>query len=176
MSSDDVIHSLYIPAFRLKQDVIPGRYTKLWFEATEIGSFPLFCAEYCGQKHSDMVAQVVVHRSGEFERWLDEAANLLKTLPPAKAGEVLYTRRGCAQCHSADGTRRVGPSFYKLFETQQRMTSGEVLTVDENYIRESILEPQAKVREGYRPVMPTYQGQLKDDEIDALIEYIKTLR
>ena len=176
MSSDDVIHSLYIPAFRLKQDVIPGRYTKLWFEATEIGSFPLFCAEYCGQKHSDMVAQVVVHRSGEFERWLDEAANLLKTLPPAKAGEVLYTRRGCAQCHSADGTRRVGPSFYKLFETQQRMTSGEVLTVDENYIRESILEPQAKVREGYRPVMPTYQGQLKDEEIDALIEYIKTLR
>jgi len=176
MNSDDVIHSLFVPAFRLKQDVIPGRYTRLWFEATQVGQFPLFCAEYCGQKHSDMVANVVVHRSGEFERWLETAANLLNTLPPSEAGKILYTRRGCAQCHSTDGSRRVGPSFYKLFSSRQRMTTGRTVIVDENYVRESILEPQAKVREGFRPVMPTYQGQLKDAEIDALIEYIKTLR
>ncbi len=175
MKSDDVIHSLYVPAFRVKQDLIPGRYTKMWFEATETGSFPLFCAEYCGQQHSDMITNAIVHPPGEFDRWLDEASNLLKTLTPAKAGEVLYTRRGCAQCHSNDGSRRVGPSFYNVFGSTQRMSTGEDLVVDENYIRESIVEPQAKVREGYRPVMPTYQGQLKDDELDALIEYIKKL-
>lgn len=176
MNSDDVIHSLYVPAFRVKQDLIPGRYTRMWFEATTEGTFPLFCAEYCGQQHSDMITSVIVHPSGEFERWLDQASNLLKTLKPAEAGEVLYTRRGCAQCHSVDGTRRVGPTFYNLFGSTQRMTTGDQLVVDENYIRESILEPQAKVREGYRPVMPTYQGQLKDEEIDAIIEYLKTLR
>lgn len=176
MNSDDVIHSLYVPAFRVKQDLIPGRYTKMWFEATQAGTFPLFCAEYCGQQHSDMITNAIVHRPGEFDRWLDEASNLLKTLTPAKAGEVLYSRRGCRQCHSIDGSRRVGPSFYNLFGSTQRMTTGENLVVDENYIRESILEPQAKVREGYRPVMPTYQGQLKDEELDALIEYIKTLK
>ena len=176
MKSDDVIHSLYVPAFRVKQDLIPGRYTKMWFEATKTGTFLLFCAEYCGQQHSDMITSAVVHPPGEFERWLDEASNLLKTLTPAKAGEVLFTRRGCAQCHSIDGSRRVGPSFYNLFDSMQRMSTGEELVVDENYIRESIIEPQAKVREGYRPVMPTYQGQLKDEELDALIEYIKTLK
>lgn len=175
MKSDDVIHSLYVPAFRVKQDLIPGRYTKMWFEATESGNFPLFCAEYCGQQHSDMIANAIVHPAGEFDRWLDKASNLLETLTPAKAGEVLYTRRGCAQCHSIDGSRRVGPTFYKLFRSTQRMSTGDDLVVDENYIRESILEPQAKVREGYRPVMPTYQGQLKDEELDALIEYIKIL-
>ncbi len=175
MSSDDVIHSLYIPAFRLKRDVIPGRYGTTWFEAHTPGDYTLFCTEYCGTQHSTMLARVVVHRSGEFEGWLENAANLLNTMTPVEAGEVLYTRRGCVQCHSIDGSAKVGPSFKNAYGTQQEMEDGEQVLVDENYLRESILEPQAKVRAGYKPVMPTYQGQLKDEEILALIAYIKSL-
>lgn len=176
MSSDDVIHSLYIPAFRLKTDVIPGRYTSMWFEANEVGEYPLFCAEYCGTQHSKMLANVVVHRSGTFQSWLKNAANFLKELPPVEAGEILYQRRGCIQCHSIDGRAMTGPSFKDVYGTQQEMASGESQLVDENYLRESILEPQAKVRAGYKPVMPTYQGQLKEEEIDALIAFIKSLQ
>lgn len=175
MSSDDVIHSVYIPAFRLKRDVVPGRYTKLWFEATEPGEYDLYCAEYCGTKHSDMYSRVVVHRPGEYSNWLEKASNFLETMTPADAGKLLYQRRGCAQCHSLDGSRMVGPSFYDLYGETAVMDSGERVTVDENYIRESILEPQTKARAGYRKVMPTYQGQLKEEEIDAIIQFIKTL-
>jgi cytochrome c oxidase subunit 2 len=176
MTSDDVIHSMYIPAFRVKRDVIPGRYTKLWFEPTEPGEYNLFCAEYCGTKHSDMITTVVVHPPGEYERWLEKASNFLETMTPAEAGKTLYRRRGCAQCHSLDGSKMVGPTFYQSFGATAGMDDGSSITIDENYIRESILEPQAKARAGYRKVMPTYQGQLKDAEIDALIEYIKTLK
>jgi len=175
MSSDDVIHSLYVPAFRIKMDLVPGRYTETWFEANRAGEYTLFCAEYCGTQHSTMLAQVVVHPSGEFEPWLENAANLLENLSPVEAGAVLYQRRGCVQCHSLDGSAKAGPSFQGVFGTTQLMTSGESVVVDENYLRESILEPQAKIRAGYRPVMPTYQGQLKDEEIAALIAFIKSL-
>lgn len=175
MSSDDVIHSLYVPAFRLKMDLVPGRYTKMWFEATKVGEHPLYCAEYCGTGHSTMNARVVVHPPGEFDTWLENAANFLDELSPVEAGEVLYTRRGCVQCHSVDGSSKAGPSFRDVFGTEQLMVDGQKVLVDENYIRESILEPQAKIRVGYRPVMPTYQGQLKDDEIAALIQFIKSL-
>ena len=175
MSSDDVIHSLYIPAFRLKMDVIPGRYTTTWFESGSPGEYTLFRAEYCGTQHSNMLAKVVVHRSGEFEKWLEDAANFMETVTPAEAGEILYQRRGCIQCHSVDGSAKSGPSFKDVFGTQQALSDGSSVNVDENYLRESILEPQAKVRAGYKPVMPTYQGQLKDEEIAALIAYIKSL-
>ena len=176
MSSDDVIHSLYVPAFRLKMDLVPGRYSKTWFEATTVGEHILFCAEYCGTGHSTMNAKVVVHASGEFEKWLEEAANFMDDLTPVQAGEILYTRRGCVQCHSVDGSAKAGPSFKEVFGTEQRMSDGNTLVVDENYLRESILEPQAKVRQGYRPVMPTYKGQLNDEELSALIQYIKSLK
>lgn len=175
MSSDDVIHSLYIPAFRLKMDLIPGRYTSTWFESDDPGEYTLFCAEYCGTQHSTMLAKVVVHPSGEFEKWLEEAANFLETVTPVEAGEILYQRRGCIQCHSIDGSAKSGPTFKDAFGSQQPLTDGSTVQVDENYIRESILEPQAKVRAGYKPVMPTYQGQLKDEELAALIAYIKSL-
>jgi cytochrome c oxidase subunit 2 len=176
MSSDDVIHSLYIPAFRTKMDIVPGRYSSMWFEATEPGEFPLFCAEYCGTKHAQMSATVKVHPSGEFERWLADASNFLDRMTPVDAGRLLYNRRGCFQCHSLDGTAKTGPTFKDSFGTQQALTDGSLVTVEENYIRQSILEPQAKVRAGFKPVMPTYQGQLNDREIDALIEFIKSLR
>lgn len=176
MSSDDVIHSLYIPAFRLKMDLVPGRYSKTWFEATVNGEYHLFCAEYCGTGHSTMNAKVVVHRPGEFQKWLDRAAKFMEDLTPVEAGKILYTRRGCVQCHSVDGSAKAGPSFQGAFGTEQQTTDGKTIVVDENYIRESILEPQAKIRAGYRPVMPTYRGQLKDEGISALIQYIKSLK
>ena len=176
MTSEDVIHSLFVPAFRTKMDVVPGRYTTMWFEATEAGTFPLYCAEYCGTKHSDMLANVVVHASGEFETWLEKASNLLATLPPAEAGKILYQRRGCVQCHTIDGSARTGPTFKGAFGVSQPMTDGSSVVMDENYIRESILEPLKKVHTGFRPVMPSYKGQLKDAEIDAIIEFIKSLK
>jgi cytochrome c oxidase subunit II len=176
MSSDDVIHSLFIPAFRLKMDVVPGRFTKTWFHATAIGEHQLFCAEYCGTQHSTMLAKVVVHPSGEFEKWLEDAANFLERMTPVEGGALLVQRRGCLQCHSLDGSAKVGPTFQGSFGTSQPMVSGENVTVDENYIRESIMEPMAKIRAGYKPVMPTYKGQLKDEEIAAIIAYIKSLK
>lgn len=176
MTSSGVIHSLYIPAFRLKKDVVPGRYNKMWFRAVKPGEYVLFCAEYCGTAHSDMLATVVVHPPGEFEKWLADAANLLKRLSPAEAGAKLFMSRGCAQCHSVDGKPGIGPTMKGLFGHSQIVTNGQTVTVDENFIRESILEPQAKVAAGFDPVMPSYQGRLSDPEIAAIIEYTKTLK
>jgi cytochrome c oxidase subunit 2 len=175
MTSADVIHSLYVPAFRIKNDVVPGRYTKVWFEATEPGEYELFCAEYCGTSHSDMLALVIVHPPGEFETWLEKASNFLETMTPVEAGQKLYQVRGCQQCHSVDGSAKTGPSFLGLFGRSGQMADGTTVVADENYIRESILEPANKVVAGYEPVMPTYQGRVKDAEITAIIEYLKSL-
>jgi cytochrome c oxidase subunit 2 len=175
MQSSDVIHSLFIPAFRVKSDVVPGRYAKAWFEATEPGEYDLFCAEYCGTGHSSMIAKVVVHRPGEFESWLAKASDFLATMTPVEGGRKLFQERGCTQCHSVDGSPRVGPSLKGAFGRTETMASGERLVIDENYIRESVLEPAARVVKGFEPVMPTYQGRLRDKEIDALIAYIKSL-
>jgi cytochrome c oxidase subunit 2 len=175
MTSEDVIHSLFVPAFRVKQDVVPGRISKLWFHALESGEFDIYCAEYCGTSHSDMLATVVVHPPGEFEPWLEDASNFLDRMSPAEGGALLYTQRGCPQCHSVDGSANVGPTFLNLFGSSRQFADGTTTVADEEYIRESILEPQAKVVAGYEPVMPTFQGRLKDREVMAVIEYIKTL-
>lgn len=183
MTSRDVIHSLFIPAFRIKMDVVPGRYSKLWFRATKIGEFNALCAEYCGTGHSDMLTHVVVHEPGEFEKWLTEASDWMKDVPPAEAGKILVMGdaqgrggRGCKQCHSVDGRSGTGPTLKGIFGHEVVMKSGEKITVDEDYIRESILDPQAKVVAGYDPVMPTYKGRIKEEEIKAIFEYIKTLK
>jgi len=173
MSSADVIHSLYVPAFRIKKDVVPGRYAKAWFEATEPGEYDLFCAEYCGTSHSDMLAHVIVHPVGEFEKWLEQASNFLETMSPVDAGRKLFQVRGCQQCHSMDGSAKTGPSLLGVFGRVENVTGGGTVTADENYIRQSILEPTAVVVAGYDPVMPTYQGRLSDAEITAIIEYLK---
>jgi len=175
MSSSDVIHSLYVPAFRIKRDVVPGRYAKAWFEATAPGEYDLFCAEYCGTSHSDMIAHVIVHPVGEFETWLDKASNFLETMSPVDAGRKLFQVRGCTQCHSADGSAKIGPTLLGAFEREERTSDGSTIIADENYLRESILEPTAVIVAGYEPVMPTYQGRLKDGEVTAIIEYIKSL-
>ncbi|MFZ5832281.1 MAG: cytochrome c oxidase subunit II [Planctomycetota bacterium] len=177
MQSKDVTHSLYIPVLRLKMDLVPGRYTKTWFHPKQPGTFDLVCAEYCGDGHSTMVTRAVVHEPGGFERWLEEAGNYLKTLPPVEAGQVLYSGRGgCAQCHSIDGSARVGPTFLGIWGETHRMTDGSTALVDEDYIRESILEPGRKIREGYRNQMPSFKGVLNDDEVGYLIDYIKSLK
>jgi cytochrome c oxidase subunit 2 len=175
LTSEDVIHSLSIPAFRVKMDCVPGRYTHAWFCGHQAGTYQLYCTEYCGDSHYDMQANVVVHKSGEFDKWLEDAANFLKEMPPAEAGEYIFTRR-CTQCHSNDGTAKTGPTVKGIYGQQHKMQDGSLVEVDRNYVRESIVDPQAKVREGYQPVMPTFKGILNDDEITYLIEYIKTLK
>jgi cytochrome c oxidase subunit 2 len=175
MSSQDVIHSLYVPAFRVKMDVVPGRYSKAWFEATRPGEYDLFCAEYCGTSHSGMIAHVIVHPVGEFETWLEKASNFLDTMSPVDAGRKLFSVRGCQQCHSVDGSSKTGPTLLGVWGRQATFTDSSTLVVDENYIRQSILEPQARVVAGFEPVMPTYQGRLSDPEILAVIEYLKSL-
>jgi cytochrome c oxidase subunit 2 len=182
MTSEDVIHSLFIPAFRVKMDVVPGRYTKLWFNATEVGEFTLFCTEYCGTKHSDMLAKVVVHDSvAEYQQWLEKASDPYtqedgKPRPLAEVGAMFFNKRGCVQCHSIDGSVKTGPTFKGTFGTTQKLTDGTDVVIDENYVRESILNPMAKVCRGFRPVMPTFQGQLKDQDIGAIIAYLKSLK
>lgn len=174
LSSEDVIHSFFVPEFRVKRDAVPGRYTKTWFEATRPGEYDIFCAEYCGTSHSDMHSTVVVHPPGDFEKWLAGAADFLSKLPPAEAGGKLFGSRGCAQCHSVDGRAGIGPTLKDLFGHPVPLRGGGNVVADENYIRESILEPQAKVVAGFEPVMPTYKGRLKDKEIGAIIEYLKS--
>ncbi|OPZ09073.1 MAG: Cytochrome c oxidase subunit 2 precursor [candidate division BRC1 bacterium ADurb.BinA364] len=176
LSSSDVIHSLYIPAFRLKKDAVPGRYNKAWFRATRPGEYNLYCAEYCGTAHSAMIAQAIIHPRGGYEAWLEDASNFLERMSPADAGRKLYNERGCSQCHSTDGRSGTGPSFLGIYEKEALFSDGTRAMVDENYIRESIMEPMAKIVAGYQGVMPSYQGRLKDAEITALIAYIKTLK
>jgi cytochrome c oxidase subunit 2 len=180
MTSQDVIHSLYVPDFRIKRDALPGRYEREWFQANEPGEYQLFCAEYCGTSHSAMLAKVIVHRTRpEFDKWLEDAGNFLDKLPPEKlweGGLKLYNQRGCKQCHSVDGVGGIGPTFKGIWGHQQPLKGGGQVLVEENYVRESIVNPQAKIVAGYEPVMPTYQGRLKDKEITAIIEYLKTLK
>ncbi|HYO94917.1 MAG TPA: cytochrome c oxidase subunit II [Polyangiaceae bacterium] len=176
ISSSDVLHSLFIPNFRVKMDAVPGRYTDLWFQATEAGEFPIFCTEYCGTDHSDMLSKVVVHPPGGYEQWLLAEQDKLLSMPPAELGKVLYEKQGCAVCHSVDGTPKTGPSWKGLFGRTAIVNGGTSVRADENYIRESIVDPTAKVVQGFAPSMPTYQGKLKDVEIDGIIAYIKTLK
>jgi cytochrome c oxidase subunit 2 len=175
MTSEDVIHGLWIPALRVKMDVVPGRYTSVWFQADKPGVYDLLCTEYCGDEHSSMLATVEVHERADYDAWLKNASNFLKTLPPAEAGKRLFQRRGCTQCHSTDGTAGTGPSLKGIYGQPQKMADGRSVVADDNYIRESILDPQAKIVAGYQPVMSTYKGLINDEEITALIEFIKSL-
>jgi cytochrome c oxidase subunit 2 len=174
--SVDVLHSLFLPEFRTKMDAVPGRYTSLWFNATKTGTFPIFCAEYCGTSHSDMLSQVVVHDQKGFEDWLKIAKDKDESGPPLEIGALVYKQRGCATCHSTDGTPKIGPSFKGIWGKTESLTGGASVTVDENYIRESLMEPQAKIVQGFAPAMPTFKGQLSDKQITGVIEFIKSLK
>lgn len=180
MQSDDVLHDLFIPAFRMKQDVLPGRYVQQWFTPTKIGTFDIFCAEYCGTGHSAMLAKIVVLSPEAYEIW-DKGVKTVEgagvaSLPPAELGEKLYKEKGCNACHSVDGSKIVGPSFKGIYGHTVELQDGSTVDVDENYIRESILEPQTQVVKGFQPVMPSFKGILSDEDITSLIAYIKTLK
>ncbi|NDC82376.1 cytochrome c oxidase subunit II [bacterium] len=175
MSSEDVIHSFYVPNFRIKRDVIPNRYTKQWFEATRTGTFQIFCTEYCGDGHSQMLGVIRVVSADDYEKWLANAGSADDGLPPEKLGEKLYTSKGCVACHSVDGTNKIGPTWKGLFGKTRAYAGGSTVA-DENYIKESIENPTAKVVTGYQPVMPSFKGLLNDKEIAGVIAYIKTLK
>ncbi|PJZ59317.1 cytochrome c oxidase subunit II [Leptospira barantonii] len=177
MTSQDVLHSFYVPAFRNKMDAIPGRYTTLTFTPSEKGDFVVYCTEFCGTSHSNMLSAIRVVDSETFDKWYAAAGSVdLSKVPPAELGKKLYAEKACAGCHSIDGSRLVGPSYKGLFGSAREFEAGAGVNADENYIRKSILQPTAQVVKGYPPAMPSYQGQLSDDEINALIEYIKTLK
>jgi len=173
ISSVDVVHSFGLPAFRTKIDAVPGRYTELWFETTQAGEYPVFCDQYCGTSHSGMVTKVVAHDGPDFDKWLEEAGKKIEALPPVELGEKMMNQNGCPACHSLDGTVKTGPSWKGIFGKSETMSDGTTVTIDENYIRESILDPQAKVVKGFPPAMPTFKGKLSDKKIDGLIAFIK---
>jgi cytochrome c oxidase subunit II len=171
MTSEDVIHSYYIPAFRTKTDVVPGRYTTTWFTPTKVGRYHLFCAEYCGTQHSGMIGTVVVLDYPEYQAWL---RGVPRDKSPAEAGEQFFTSLACNNCHLEGNTGR-GPSLHNLFGTDVRLADGSTVKVDETYLRESILNPGAKIVGGYANDMPTFQGLVTEEQVAMIIQYIKSI-
>jgi cytochrome c oxidase subunit 2 len=170
MTSQDVIHSFFIPAFRIKQDVLPGRYTVAWFRATKPGTYHLFCAEYCGTQHSGMVGDIVVQEPAQYETWMNGGT----TGPLSAAGEKIFAELGCATCHRSDIQGR-GPNLHGVFGKPVQLEDGRTVTADENYLRECILEPGAKRVKGFQPIMPTFQGLVTEEQVNALVAYIKSI-
>jgi cytochrome c oxidase subunit 2 len=172
MTSEDVIHDVFVPAFRVKADVLPGRYTHLWFEPTKPGTYHLFCAEYCGTRHSGMVGQIVVMEPNDYQNWLSGGGGEGSL---AAAGQKLFNDLACNTCHRPDAQGR-GPVLQNLFGKTVELASGERVVADEAYIRESILNPQAKITVGFQPIMPTFQGLVTEEQLLELIEYVKSLK
>jgi len=170
MTSEDVIHSYFIPAFRTKTDVVPGRYTMSWFEATKPGNYHLFCAEYCGTQHSGMIGTITVMEPGDYQAWLSGTSKE----SPVVAGQKLFASLACNTCHLENGQGR-GPKLHELYGKTAKLNNGTEVNVDDAYIRESILNPTAKVVEKYEPVMPVFQGQVSEEQIQQLIAYIKSI-
>ncbi len=194
MSSEDVLHSFFVPNFRVKQDVVPGMYTNVWFEPTVPGRHQIYCAEYCGTSHSQMLADLYVLTAEQWDAWklgkkmthLPEADPAVQRAPVlsdspmsgslAEWGKKLLTQKGCVACHSDDGIKKVGPSHKGLYNSKVELADGQTVVADENYLRESIENPQAKLVKGYGPLMPTFKGLINEEEMNAMLAYIKSLR
>jgi cytochrome c oxidase subunit 2 len=172
MATEDVIHDVFVPAFRIKADVVPGRYTTEWFEATKPGRYHFFCAEYCGMNHSGMGGYVVVMEPTEFENWLSGNANQMS---PAAAGRQMFESLGCASCHGANAEGGRGPALLGVYGNNVALNNGQTVRADEGYVRESILNPQAKIVTGFGPIMPSFQGQLSEEQLLQLVAYVKSL-
>ena len=172
MTSEDVIHDFFIPAFRVKNDAVPGRYTSIWFKPNKIGTYRLFCAEYCGTEHSYMGGWVHVVSQADYEKWVRGAA--ATTESPAAAGAKLFTKLACITCHSG-APGQLGPNLAGVYGHKVKIKGGGEVVADEAYLRESILNSQAKIVEGYLPVMPVFKGQVTEEQVMQLIAYIKTL-
>lgn len=187
LTSRDVIHSFYVPAFRIKQDALPGRYTQTWFEATQVGRFPIYCAEYCGTSHSEMRGEVAVMKPAEFDAWLErqrqgaqiarqDASSAPRAGTLAEEGRIAAVRQECLSCHTVDGKPHIGPTWLDLYERRERLQDGKEIVADEGYLTRAMMDPLAELVSGYAPVMPTYQGRLSAAEAAAIVEYIKTLQ
>lgn len=176
MTSTDVIHSFFVPSFRVKRDVVPGMKTHVSFTANKLGDIRIYCAEFCGTAHSAMRGIVKVVSQKKFDRWARREAKEANITDPVELGARLYDRKGCASCHSIDGSRVVGPSFKGIWGRTQQFEDGSSLVVDAEYIRESILAPQTRVVKGYPNSMNSFAGQLTEKEIDSIIEFFKTLK
>ena len=191
LTSRDVIHSFFVPAFRIKRDALPGRYTETWFEALEPGHYPVYCAEFCGTNHSNMLAEVVVMRPEEFDSWLVEQRrgrvaqqdgsqtpdeDLSALTNPIRQGEQLAVRYGCFKCHTVDGSPHIGPTWLDLYLRREALEGGGTVIADEPYMTESMMDPLAKVVRGFNPVMPSFKGRLSGPEAAAIVEFIKSLR
>ncbi|MET0754453.1 MAG: cytochrome c oxidase subunit II [Pyrinomonadaceae bacterium] len=172
MTTEDVLHDLYVPAFRTKADVVPGRYTKLWFEATKPGKYHLFCAEYCGLNHSGMGGYVYVMEQRDFDNWL---SGNVSGQTPVEAGKDLFENKlGCASCH-AGGPQQRGAKLEGIYNKDVKLVSGETVKADDQYIRNSILNPSGQIVEGFQPIMPTFKGQVTEEQLVSLVAYIKSL-
>jgi cytochrome c oxidase subunit 2 len=171
MTSEDVIHDFFVPAFRVKKDVLPGRFTTLWFEATKTGTFHLFCAQYCGAFHAGMIGSIIVQEPDEYERWL---AGGTPGESMEQAGAKIFQSSGCSTCHVADGSG-LGPSLLGFYGNPVKLTTGETVTADDAYVRESLLLPKAKVVLGYSPIMPSFQGQMTEEQINNVVAYLRAL-
>jgi len=171
MTSQDVIHSFYVPAFRIKQDVLPGRYTTAWFRATRPGVYHLFCSQYCGTMHSGMIGQVVVMDPPQYEAWLSGGGTSGSL---AASGESLFQQLGCVTCHRSDAQGR-GPNLVGLFGKPVHLEDGRTLIADENYIRQCILSPSTNIPSGFKPIMPVFGGLVSEEQLTALVAYIKSL-
>jgi cytochrome c oxidase subunit 2 len=168
-----VIHSLYIPAFRVKKDVVPGRFNRLWFQATDPGTYDIYCTDYCGTNHSTMRSSAIVESQAEFNSWMTKTINDSNNLPPVQKGAKLYRTQGCAQCHTLDGGPLVGPSWKDMWGRTEHITGGPDVKVDAAYVTESILNPNAKIVEGFKPAMPPFQ--LKPADINGLIAFMQSI-
>ncbi|HWR36129.1 MAG TPA: cytochrome c oxidase subunit II [Clostridia bacterium] len=171
MTSQDVIHSFFVPAFRVKADVLPSRYTSTWFRATTPGTYHLFCAEYCGTQHSGMIGRIVVMEPSAYEAWLGGGGTEGSL---SATGQKLFQELGCATCHRSD-TQGRGPNLVGAFGKPVILEDGRTVVADETYVRESILNPGAKVVSGFKPIMPTFEGQVSEEGLVSLVAYIKSL-
>jgi cytochrome c oxidase subunit 2 len=189
MTSRDVLHSFYVPDFRIKQDVLPGRYTETWFEATKPGRYQILCAEYCGTWHSQMWGEIVVMPAPEYDQWMieqraglservdtggDDGANFHGTL--VEYGKKIAMAQGCFKCHTVTGEPHIGPTWLDMYHRRETLDTGEQIVADEAYLTDSMIDPRAKVVKGFKPVMPTYKGRMAAPEFAALVEFIKSLR
>lgn len=175
MSSQDVIHSFFIPNLRVKQDVVPGRYSTLWFQADKVGEYPILCAEYCGDLHSQMLAKLVVMPEDAYKSWVENLKGADKDVPLPELGKKLYNKLGCVACHSLDGSIKLAPSFKGLFGKEEEFVDGSKAKIDDDYIRNKILKPQQHVAKGYPAIMPSFQGRVSERDLSALIAFIKSL-
>jgi len=177
MTSRDVIHGLFIPDYRQKQDVLPGSYTYLWLLPKKTGTFDIYCTQYCGTGHSLMRARLIVMTQPEYQSWQQAAQKKQAgAVSPVEKGEELFESSGCAGCHTIDGTPKVGPTLKGIYNSTVQLADGTTVKADDNYLKDYILNPNVKVVKGFQPIMPSFKGTLKDEDVEAIVAYLKTLK